>query len=176
MTQLALETGARLQSELLPVTWDDVDLDKARLTITATHAKNGRARHVPLSPDMVSRLAAMQRTRTSPLVFPAPGGGRLHRFKDQYFEAVNAVGLKGTGLNVHALRHSWCSRMLEAGADLTVVRDLGGWADLSILNRYSHHRPERAVNATAGMLAARAARPASPPASPRPVIAALRNA
>src|SRR4029453_1243054 len=40
--QLALECGARAQSELLPVVWTDLDLDKARLTIRATHAKNGR--------------------------------------------------------------------------------------------------------------------------------------
>jgi integrase len=58
VTQLALECGARLQSELLPITWADVDLDKARLTITATHAKNGRARHLPLSPGVVERLRA----------------------------------------------------------------------------------------------------------------------
>jgi integrase len=50
VTQLALECGARLQSELLSVVWDDVDLDRARVTITATHSKNGRARHLPLSP------------------------------------------------------------------------------------------------------------------------------
>lgn len=30
VTQLALECGAHLQSELLPITWADVDLDKAR--------------------------------------------------------------------------------------------------------------------------------------------------
>lgn len=58
VTQLALECGARRQSELLPITWADVDLDKARLTITATHAKNGRARHLPLSPGGVERLRA----------------------------------------------------------------------------------------------------------------------
>ena len=81
VVQLALECGARLVSELLPVTWADVALDKARLTITATHAKNGRARHVPLSPDMVQRLRTMQATSTSPFVFPATQGGFHHRFK-----------------------------------------------------------------------------------------------
>jgi integrase len=176
VTQLAIECGGRLQSELLPVTWDDVDLDKARLTITATHAKNGRARHVPMSPDMVSRLAAMKQTSTSPLVFPAAGGGRLHKFKDRYFKAVEAVGLKGTKLGIHSLRHTWASRMIEAGADLSLVQQLGGWSSLLMVTRYSHHRPERAVDATAAMLAARAARPESPHATPRPLARVPRNA
>lgn len=131
--------GARLQSELLPVTWDDVALDEARLTITATHAKNSRARHVPLSPDMAHQH--------EPLVFPAPSGGRLHRFKDQCFVAV-AIGCRGTKLGIHSLRHIWASRMIEAGADLTVVQQLGGWSSLQMVARYSHHRPEQWPRAT----------------------------
>jgi hypothetical protein len=45
--------------------------------------------------------------------------------------------------------------MIESGADLVVVRDLGGWSDLSLVSRYSHHRPEHGVDATARMLALR---------------------
>ncbi|HEX5530514.1 MAG TPA: site-specific integrase [Methylomirabilota bacterium] len=162
VTRLALECGARLQSELLPVVWDDVDLDHARLLIRATHAKNGKPRHLPLSPGMVATLRTMQATATSAFVFPGRQGAFFHRYKHAFFQAVRTAGLAGTGVNIHCLRHSWASRMLEAGAELAVVRDLGGWADLSILNRYSHHRPQRAVDATAAMLALRdaAGRPA----------------
>ena len=71
VTQLALECGARLQSELLPVVWADVNLDRAQLTITATHSKNGRERHLPLGADMVRRLRTMQATSRSQYVFPA---------------------------------------------------------------------------------------------------------
>lgn len=134
VVQLALECGAHLQSELLPVTRADIDLDKARLTITATHAKNGRPRHLPLSPDM-------------------------------------ALGL--TGVNVHSLRHTWASRMVEAGADLILLKELGGWSSLAMVTRYAHHRPERAVEATTRMLAARGAHP--PQSSPRPLTAVSRT-
>jgi integrase len=162
VTQLALECGARLQSELLPIIWDDVDLDHARVLIRSIHAKNGKPRHLPLCPTMVATLRAMQASATSAFVFPGRRGAFFHRYKHAFFEAVRTAGLAGTGVNIHCLRHSWASRMLEAGADLAVVRDLGGWADLSILNRYSHHRPQRAVEATAAMLAQRdaARRPA----------------
>jgi integrase len=178
VTQLALEVGARLQSELLPITWDDLDLDKARLSITATHAKNGRARHVPLSADMVQRLRAMQARSTSPFVFPAPRGGSFQlNFRKRYFPAVRAAGLGGTRVDIHCLRHTWASRMVEAGADLTLLMALGGWSSLVMVQRYSHHRPERAVDATSRMLAAREGATRVPPqTTPRPITAAPRTA
>jgi integrase len=174
VVQLALECGARLQSELLSVVWADVHLETARpsLTITATHAKNGRPRHLPLSPDMAGQLRALQATSTSPFVFPATQGGFNHRFKRRYFRAVRALRLDGVG--IYTLRHTWASRMFEAGADLVLLKELGGWASLTMISRYSHHRPERAVEATQCMLAARDRH--SPQSSPRPMAAPVRSA
>ena len=82
--------------------------------------------------------------------------------------------MAGTGLNIHALRHTWASRMVEAGADLKLLMALGGWSSLVMVQRYSHHRPERAVDGIARMLAARgeAARRESPQESPRSITAA----
>jgi len=48
LTQLALETGIRLQSEGVPLQWPDVDLDRGRLHIKAAEAKSGRERWLPL--------------------------------------------------------------------------------------------------------------------------------
>lgn len=101
---LALQTGCRLQSELLPLVWDDLDLDKARLTIPAGHAKAGKPRHLPLSQDMVSALRAMQATATGRYVFPARRGGYYFRFNTHFYAAVRRAGLAGTGVNVHCLR------------------------------------------------------------------------
>lgn len=123
---------------------------------------------------MVSTLAALKATATSAFVFPGRAGGYYHRFKTHFFAAVRKAGFAGTGLNIHACRHSWASRMIETGADLVLVRDLLGWSDLSLVSRYSHHRPSRAVDATARMLPAQKERIRAPhalvvvgPASPR---------
>ena len=172
IVRLALEVGARLPSELLPLTWDD--LDKARLTIPGAIAKNWRTRHLPLSPAMCERLRAMRETSTSRFVFANRDGGPLRRFKVAYFKAVRAAGLGGTKLGIHSLRHSWASRMIGSGADLTLVQQLGGWSSLLMVTRYSHHRPERAVDTTARMLAARGAYP--PQSSPQPIAVTSRNA
>ena len=93
---------------------------------------------------------------------------------DVYFKTVGAVGLGAAKLGIHSLRHTWASRMVESGADLTLRQPLGGWSSLRMVTRYSHYRPERAVDATTRMLAAREGH--SPHATPRAIAGAARNA
>lgn len=104
---------------------------------------------------MVARLRTLQATSTSPFVFPAQLGGLLHRFKTHYFKAVRKAGLAGTKLGVHTLRHTWASRMVEAGADLLLLQKLGGWSSLLLVQRYSHLREERGAEAIRRMVEAR---------------------
>ena len=63
--------------------------------------------------------------------------------------------------------------MVEAGCDLVLLQQLGGWSSLAMVSRYSHFRQERAVDATARMLAARHE---SPQAHPTPLTRVPRNA
>lgn len=107
--------------------------------------------------------------------FPARGGGLLHRFTDTYFRTVRQLGLAGTGLNIHCLRHTFASRFVEAGGDLTLLMALGGWSSLAMVQRYSHHRPERGVEVIQRMLAAREAARALPQTAPRRITRAPRN-
>ena len=111
------------------------------------------------------------------LVFPAPRGGTLqYNFNKCYFKTVRAIGLAGTRLGIHSLRHTWASRAVEAGADLTLLMALGGWSSLAMVSRYSHHRPERGVEVIQRMLAARDAARDLPQISPRPITRVPRNA
>ena len=38
----------------------------------------------------------------------------------------------------HDLRHTWASNHVMAGTPLNVLKELGGWSDLSIVMRYAH--------------------------------------
>jgi len=155
VTQLALECGARLQSELLPLLWTDFDLDKGRLHLKARNAKSRRERWVPLSDGMAARLRAMRSASTNPLAFPARRGGLLRRFRTTYFQTVRTLGLAGTGLGIHTLRHTWATRFYEATGDLLLLQRLGGWASLSMVTRYAHAREERGAEAIRKMVATR---------------------
>lgn len=39
------------------------------------------------------------------------------------------------------MRHTFASRLVMAGVDLRTVQELGGWSDLSLVQRYSHLAP-----------------------------------
>ena len=43
----------------------------------------------------------------------------------------------------HDLRHEWASRYVEAGGDLVSLMEVGGWSQLSLVQRYAKTSHER---------------------------------
>jgi integrase len=42
----------------------------------------------------------------------------------------------------HDLRHTWASWHVQLGTPLYVLKELGGWETLEMVNRYAHLAPE----------------------------------
>lgn len=133
-------TGLR-RGEALALEWDDIDLDRAVLTVRS--GKTARARRqVPLVPAVVEALAAMP--RTGPCPFPFDGRNTLRAF---YRHRPRA------GLTIHSLRHGVATRLLEQGASVHVVSAILGHSSVSItLDNYSHSVAQAERDAL-GMLA-----------------------
>ena len=64
-----------------------------------------------------------------------------------FARACEDAGLAGTGLSLHSLRHNFASRLVMAGVDTGTVQQLGGWQDLSLVQRYSHLSPGHCTEA-----------------------------
>lgn len=45
-------------------------------------------------------------------------------------------------LRFHDLRHTFATRLVQAGVDLYTVQKLGRWKTTSMINRYAHHCTE----------------------------------
>jgi site-specific recombinase XerD len=54
---------------------------------------------------------------------------------------------RDAGLSLHSLRHTFASRLVMSGADLRTIQTLGGWRDLSLVQRYGHLSPGHGTRA-----------------------------
>ena len=136
--------GVRV-SELIGLDWADVD---AKLELVRVRGKGGKERLVPIGQKALAALAAYREhiTELCPrrlydegAVFLNQRGTRLTtrsvaRLVDHY---VLASGI-ATKASPHALRHSFATHLLSAGADLRAIQELLGHSSLSTTQKYTH--------------------------------------
>jgi integrase/recombinase XerD len=172
---LGLHTGVRLRSEGLSLTWEEVDLERARLTIRAEHAKNGSARVIPLSGPVVEALRAMQPETAAPgdPVFLTRAGRRLRDVGSVLWRAARRA--KVSGVSPHVFRHTWASRFMQSGGDLRTLMTLGGWRTIGMVIRYSHSDEVHAAAAVAKMVEKFGAVPVAVPAADTGVSGSARK-
>lgn len=82
-------------------------------------------------------LATKAKTQTD-WVFLNGRGGKLSRQSIHALVARAGEGIGIRGLHPHTLRHSFATHMLEGGADLRVIQDILGHADISTTQIYTH--------------------------------------
>jgi integrase/recombinase XerC len=141
-------TGIRL-SELQGLDMDDVDLIGEQVKV---RGKGRKERIVPLGGQAVKALRKYELRRgevakagkDAKAVFLNDRGGRLSRRQIQEIvrQAV-AAGADDEGMSPHALRHTFATHLLDAGADLLAVKELLGHSSLSTTSIYTHTSKER---------------------------------
>lgn len=148
LVRLALHTGCR-RGELLSLRWADVDLANRTLAVRAAYAKSQVARTIPLNDIAVDVLRAWRPAdaRDDAYVFPGSDGGPLDDVKTAFRALLRSAKIRG--FRFHDLRHTFASRLVQAGVDLNAVRELLGHADLKMTLRYSHLAPGHTAAAVA---------------------------
>lgn len=140
MVLVALNTGIR-RGELFSLKWSDVDLDSSLLTVVAGSSKSGQTRRIPLNSEALSILKTWheRQERHCGLVFPGTDGARLTNITKSWGGVIKLAKL--VGFNFHDLRHTFASRLVQAGVDLNTVRTLLGHSEIATTLIYAHLAP-----------------------------------
>jgi len=143
MLELLYASGMRI-SELVSLNLGDVDTAGGYVRC---FGKGHKERLVPIY-EQAARLVQEYSEETRPklarkkdevALFLNPRGERLTRqgFWQKLKEYAKAAGLD-TQISPHTLRHSFATHMLSGGADLRVVQELLGHANIATTQVYTH--------------------------------------
>jgi integrase len=136
----ALHTGLRT-SELLALTWQDVDFQRRTITVQASYAKNGETRSVPMTATVFTALRALSGAAApSAAVFVTARGTPYRTLRKVFLDACRRAGV--TEVTFHDLRHTFASRLVMAGVDLPTVQALMGHKTIAMTMRYTHLAPD----------------------------------
>jgi integrase/recombinase XerD len=151
LIELIYASGLRV-SEVL-------SLKKAVATVKApliaVTGKGDKERLAPLSGPARAAMTAFRSlldqaapgAAAGPWLFPAASAsGHMTRqaFARDLKRVAAAAGIQPQRVSPHVLRHAFASHLLQNGADLRVVQDLLGHADISTTQIYTHVLDERA--------------------------------
>jgi integrase len=146
---LALNTGMR-RGELFAMRWADVDLVRAIVTVRGADAKSGQTRHVPLNTEVITVLNTWKDGSTTELAFAGRDGEPLDDIKTAWLKLAKVAKLEN--FRFHDLRHTFASKLVQAGVDLNTVRELLGHTDIKMTLRYAHLAPEHKAAAVAKLV------------------------
>lgn len=139
----ALNTGCR-KSEILNLTWNNVDLKHGFISLTET--KNGERRETPINDTLRGVLQGLTRRLDIPYVFhDAVTGKPYGDVKRSFHTALRRAGI--TDFRFHDLRHTFASHLVMAGVDITTVSRLLGHKSLTMTLRYAHLAPAHMTKA-----------------------------
>lgn len=141
--ELLYASGLRV-SELANLTLERIDFDNRIVRVTG---KGNKTRLVPVGKKACEAIAAyiekerpeMVRKRTGSEVFLSNRGTKLTTVR--IWQIVKTCA-RNAGLEVnvypHLLRHSFATHLLSNGADLRVIQEMLGHADISTTQIYTH--------------------------------------
>jgi len=161
--ELFYASGLRL-SEVAGLDMDNVDIGSKRVRVLG---KGSKERLVPFNGStqralreyVKDRAAIVAQSPAKAVHYAIRGAGRVRRHADRPTDPLfvnyrgtrlttrsidrivrKYVAASGTraGISAHALRHSFATHLLQRGADLRVIQELLGHANLSTTQRYTH--------------------------------------
>ncbi|MEI6707895.1 MAG: tyrosine-type recombinase/integrase [Methylococcales bacterium] len=133
MMRFTLATGLR-QSNVTGLQWSQIDMTRKCAWVNANESKSGKAIALPLNSDAMAILRECEPIGTH--VFTYHGKAVTRANNHAWRNALIRAGIED--FRWHDLRHCWASNHVMAGTPLNVLKELGGWSDLTMVLRYAH--------------------------------------
>jgi integrase len=139
MAQFSLETGLR-RANVTGLQWSQVDLVRRIAWIHPDQAKARKAITVPLSDTAVAVLRRQLPKQRKPAhtesVFVYRGAAVRQTTTAAWKKALKRAGIRD--FRWHDLRHTRASWHVQRGTPLQVLKELGGWETMEMVQRYAH--------------------------------------
>ena len=133
----AYYTGWRIRSEVLPLTWSQVDMDTGTVRLEVGETKNKDGRLIYLTQELYALLADQWQSHNQypecPWVFH-DNGKRIKTFYKNWRKACQAAGLAGK--LGHDFRRTAVRNMVRAGISERVAMQMAGHKTRSVFDRY----------------------------------------
>lgn len=137
LVEFLIDTGVRL-SEALEARWDAFEGDWLSLYLT----KNGGHRRVPMTP------RAKRAFESRPKDSPRPWNLTVSQCDYYWGRMREHLGLEtDSQFVIHALRHTFASRLVQRGVELQTVSKLLGHRSIVTTMRYAHLAPQNLMDA-----------------------------
>ena len=140
---MAYEWGQRV-GDMRMLTWAAINFDKKRCDLE--QSKRGAEVHLPISDPLMHVLKQQHETfgfqvLVTPQVYPSDGAYKPYS-KEMLHVHVNAI-LEAAGLPRHLtamdMRRTAITEMVEAGVDITQIKQVSGHTNINSLTPYIKH-------------------------------------
>ncbi|QDP57794.1 MAG: putative integrase [Prokaryotic dsDNA virus sp.] len=132
------DTGLRV-SETRGLEWRDIQGGVVILSDTKSESPRG----VPLTQAAQAALGAMDSSAKGPFEWTTK-----HHLRNYWDRLRLHMDWPATGQEVmHALRHTFCSRLVQRGVPILTVKELAGHKTIEVTLRYAHLAPHNLVSA-----------------------------
>lgn len=138
-------TGLRY-GDVARLDWSQIDLAARTLSLTPSKtARHGVSVLLPIADPLCSALCLTPPAKRSGAVLPDHCAAYPYGFEPPFADVLRKAGLGDTSaFTFHSWRHTFRTRLADAGVSDDAARRLGGWTSLGMAAHYDHsaHLPE----------------------------------
>ena len=133
--KFALFSGKR-KSEILRLTWKDIDFTNRRMTLLGINTKSKRTQTLPLNKNCMKILERCRELKVSKYIFPCSSGKFFSGFDNTWKRIRKRAKIN---IRFHDLRHTYASYLASSGqVDIYTLKELLGHSTIEMTQRYAH--------------------------------------